>query len=248
MSTRFRTWLSHTVRFIARQEAWVLVAALVIVGTGWAFVELADEVVEGDAQRFDMRVIDMLRTDSIPPQPVGPPCLLTMELDITALGSVTVLTGAIIATLGYLLMRRMYLGMFLVLAATIGGELLSATLKWLFDRPRPDAQWRVVDAMTASFPSGHAMLGAIVYLTLGALLARLEPRRPMKAYIIGASMLLAMLIGLSRVYLGVHYATDVLAGWCAGLAWALTCWLVARWLQQRGRIESASSPQPGTST
>jgi undecaprenyl-diphosphatase len=166
-----------------------------------------------------------------------------MALDVTALGSVTVLTGAIIATLGYLLMRRFYSALWLVLAASIGGELLSAGLKWLFDRPRPDAQWRIVDAMTASFPSGHAMLGAIVYLTLGALLARLEPRHRMKAYIIAASMLLVMFIGLSRVYLGVHYATDVLAGWCAGLAWALACWLVAKRLQHRGQIEATSTDE-----
>ena len=81
------------------------------------------------------------------------------------------------------------------------------------------------------------MLAAVVYLTLGALLARVQPRRWLKAYVLGLAVVLTILIGLSRVYLGVHWPTDVLAGWTAGAAWGLMVWCVALWLQQRGQIE-----------
>jgi undecaprenyl-diphosphatase len=97
---------------------------------------------------------------------------------------------------------------------------------------------------TASFPSGHAMLAAVVYLTLGALLARVQPRLVLKLYLLGLAILLTIAVGVSRVYLGVHWPTDVLAGWTLGAAWALFCWAAALWLQRRGQVESAG-PDPG---
>ena len=115
--------------------------------------------------------------------------------------------------------------------------LLSSGLKGLFDRPRPDLVPHAVEVYTMSFPSGHATLSAVTYLTLGALLARVQPRRRVKAYLLGVAVLLAVLIGASRVYLGVHWPTDVLAGWCVGAAWAMLCWTVATWLQRRGEVE-----------
>jgi len=125
----------------------------------------------------------------------------------------------------------------LVLVAVAGGMLLSTLLKLGFERPRPDLVPHAVEVYTASFPSGHAMLSAVTWLTLGALLMRVEPRRRVKAFVLAMAVLTTLLVGASRIYLGVHWPTDVLAGWCIGAAWALICWLAALWLQRRGRVE-----------
>jgi undecaprenyl-diphosphatase len=129
--------------------------------------------------------------------------------------------------------------------------LLSTLLKMGFDRPRPDLVPHGALVYTASFPSGHATLSAVVYLTLGALLARVQPRLVLKLYLLGLAILLTVMVGVSRVYLGVHWPTDVLAGWAVGAAWALLCWATALWLQRRGRVEGpgpapdTAPPEPG---
>jgi undecaprenyl-diphosphatase len=118
--------------------------------------------------------------------------------------------------------------------------LLSTVLKDLFGRPRPTVVPHLFYVSSASFPSGHSMLSAVVYLTLGSLLARLVEQRRLKVYFLSVALLLSFLVGVSRVYMGVHYPTDVLAGWSAGLAWGLLCDLVARWLQQHGAVEKTA--------
>jgi undecaprenyl-diphosphatase len=86
------------------------------------------------------------------------------------------------------------------------------------------------------------MLSAVTYLTLGALLARVEANRRGKLYVVSVAILLTLLVGCSRLYLGVHYPTDVLAGWVVGSAWAILCWTVAAWLQRRGQVEGEGEP------
>ena len=103
--------------------------------------------------------------------------------------------------------------------------LLSLALKALFDRPRPTSCPTWCEVSSSSFPSGHSMNSAIVYLTLGALLARLVRPVAMKLYILAVALLVSFLVGISRVYLGVHYPSDVLAGWSLGLSWAVLWWL-----------------------
>jgi undecaprenyl-diphosphatase len=114
---------------------------------------------------------------------------------------------------------------------------LSSALKALFRRPRPEVVPHLMRVYSSSFPSGHSIISAVVYLTLGALLARTFRQRRFKFYFLAVAVVLTGLVGVSRVYMGVHYPTDVLAGWTAGLVWATLCWLVDRHLQRRGKIE-----------
>lgn len=163
-------------------------------------------------------------------------------LDMTAVGGVAVLTVLTVVVTGYLLMMRRAAMAALVAVAVSSGALASSFLKGSFNRPRPDIVPHLVEVHTTSFPSGHAMNSAVVFLTLGALLARTHKTYAVRAYIIGASILLTLTIGFSRVYLGVHWPSDVLAGWVVGGSWALLWSLIARRLQHRHRVESASTP------
>jgi undecaprenyl-diphosphatase len=116
-----------------------------------------------------------------------------------------------------------------VLAAVGGGQLVSTLLKLGIDRPRPDLVPHLMLETSRSFPSGHAMMSAVTYLTLGSLLARIVKERRLKIFFLTVAVLLTFVVGVSRVYLGVHWPSDVLAGWCAGFAWAMIWWLTARW-------------------
>lgn len=240
-------YVGRAAKWVAAQELIVLASALLAVGSVWGFVVLADEVHEGDTQSFDERILKALRRPDDPGKPIGPEWLHDAAVDITALGGTTVITLMIGAIAGFLLLRRRHHAMWLVLTATAGGALLNTALKLMFSRDRPSIVPQLDIVRTHSFPSGHSMLSAVVYLTLGALLIRMVDRLRLKAYILGVAMLAALLIGLSRVYLGVHYPTDVLAGWTLGLAWALLCWIVARYLQKRGAVEppAPATPLPG---
>jgi undecaprenyl-diphosphatase len=228
----------------------VLTAMLLVVAGTWAFVEIADEVMEGSTQAFDERVVRALRqpnteadTRASSDLPLGPRWLREVGRDITGLGGFAVLTLLVGAVAGYLLLVRKYHAMWLVLASTAGALVVSLLLKNTFNRPRPDVS-HFSYVHTSSFPSGHSMLSAAVYLTLGSMLARFVPGRLIKFYFLTVAVLITGLVGLSRVYMGVHYPTDVMAGWTAGLVWALLCWLIARWLQQRGTVERDTTAQP----
>ena len=213
----------------------IAVALLIVVGT-WGFIEIADEVVEGETQQFDDWAIRVTH-DPTTGDPVGPRWLQEIGRDLTALGGMAVITLVIAAVVGYLLIVRKYHAIFLVVVATVGGFLISAGLKYLFARGRPELVPHASHVYSYSFPSGHSMLSAVVYLTLGVMLARLVPNRSAKIYFMGLAIFLSFLIGVSRVYMGVHYPTDVLAGWTAGLVWATLCYIVARQLQIRGKVE-----------
>jgi len=222
------------------------VVLLIVIGT-WGFIELADDVTEGDTQTFDEWAVRALRDPHDPADPIGPKWLAEVGRDFTALGGVAVLMVVTAGVAGYLLMARKYHAMVLVLIATFGGLVLSSLLKYLFARERPDLVPHLSHVYTSSFPSGHSMLAAVVYLTLGSLLTPLVEQRALKIYFLGIALLLTLLVGISRVYMGVHYPTDVLAGWTAGLVWALLCWLVAHHLRKRGAVESLSEEEPRSS-
>jgi undecaprenyl-diphosphatase len=133
-----------------------------------------------------------------------------------------------VATIFYLLLLRKRREALMVLIAVGGGQILSSLLKLGIDRPRPDLVSHLAEVQTLSFPSGHAMMSAVTYLTLGSMLAGIVPGRATKIYVLGVAVLITLMVGVSRIYLGVHWPSDVLAGWCAGFAWAMLCWLIAR--------------------
>lgn len=224
------------VRWVRNSDFVVLVALFLVVFGIWGFLELADEVTDGDVQRFDEWVIELMKRPENPKELIGPRWLQEIGRDFTALGGVAILTFLSLAVVIFLLSCRKYHEMWLVLIATFGGLLLSNLLKEIMDRPRPAAE-PGSHVYTSSFPSGHSMLSAVVYLTLGSLLTQLVGSRRLKGYFLGLALLLTVLVGLSRIYLRVHYPTDVLAGWAMGLAWAVLCWLVARYLRERGAIQ-----------
>ncbi|MCS6927187.1 MAG: phosphatase PAP2 family protein [Candidatus Binatia bacterium] len=233
---RFTAPLLQRILLCLPREGSVLAAMLLVVASVWGFIAIADEVLEGETREFDQWVMRQLRQAEDPSVPLGPPWLIEAAREITALGGVAVLCLIVAAVAGYLLQQRAYGAMWLVLTAAVGGTGLSFALKHLFGRERPDMILHLVMVHSSSFPSGHAMLSAVVYLTLGALLAQVARQRTSQIYFLAVALVLTFLIGLSRIYLGVHYPTDVLAGWAVGLAWALLCWLVARFLQQRGTL------------
>ena len=224
-----------------RPEVWTLMTVLAIAGLVLAFGHIAEEVLEGDATKFDRTLLFFFRNVNDVSDPIGPPWVEEMARDITALGSYAVLSVVVCAVTIYLLMAGQRAAAFWILAAVVGGVLLSNVLKLAFERPRPDIVPFAARVFTTSFPSGHATLSAITYLTLGALLAGLHKSLRFKLYFLGLAILLTIAVGISRIYLGVHYPTDVLAGWCIGAAWAAFCWSIFNWLQNRGRIEPPAS-------
>jgi undecaprenyl-diphosphatase len=221
-------------------EAGPLVTLAALSLFAWAFVSLAGEVLEGDTAGLDRAIMLALRVPGDLSDPLGPGWFEEAARDITGLGGNTVLTIVTLASAVYLWLTGKRRAALLLLAAVGGGTLLSSGLKAGFERPRPDLVPHGTHVYSASFPSGHAMLSAVTYLTLGALLARTEGRRAVKGFLLGLAVTLTLLIGASRVYLGVHWPSDVLAGWCGGAAWAALCWFVELQLQRTGRVERAS--------
>jgi undecaprenyl-diphosphatase len=220
-----------------KTELSLLVGGLVLVLLVLGFALLSDLVLEGGTQHFDERVLRALRRTDDPSMPNGPVWLRIAALDITALGSASVLGLVVAAVVGYLLLQGLRRTALFVFAASTGGWLLNALLKEAFQRPRPGVVPHLHEVMTLSFPSGHAMTSAAVYLTLGALLMRVADRKATRIYCMASAMLLAGLVGSTRVYLGVHYPTDVLAGWIVGLSWALLCWLIERRIERRTGVD-----------
>ena len=165
--------------------------------------------------------------------------------DFTALGSTGVLALTVLAIAGFLAMTRKGHAALFVLVSVACGVLISQTMKWAYARPRPELVPHGAEVFSASFPSGHSMMAAVVYLTLGALLARTQVDRRVKTYVLLLAVLLTVLVGVSRVYLAVHWPTDVLAGWALGGLWALICLLVMGWLQARGQVEDESAGEAG---
>ncbi|MDB5468694.1 MAG: phosphoesterase [Caulobacter sp.] len=237
-----RAGWSRRWRDVARREAAAVSALLVAVVGLFIFLNVAEEVAEGETLALDRSILMMLRMTDDPTVTVGPLWLRTALMDFTSLGSVAVLTLVVLLIVGLFASLRRWRDAGLLLVASVGGVTISQILKVVFARARPDESLRLVEAVNASFPSGHAMLSAVVYLTLGALVSRFAKSRRIKAFALAAGVLLTLLVGFSRVFLGVHWPTDVLAGWCVGAAWAMVCWLAAWAVERRWGKDTAAPP------
>jgi undecaprenyl-diphosphatase len=229
--------LLHNLRRLALSEIGAVIAIGIAALGALAFKMIADEALEGDTHAFDTSILMALREPGDAENPIGPDWLADVMADVTALGGNAVLTLLVVGVVVYLLSVGKRGTALLVGGAVGSGAILSTFLKLGFDRPRPDLVAHLSHAYSSSFPSGHAMLSAVTYLTLGVLLARAHERRRTKIIVMTYGVTLTVLIGLSRIYLGVHWPTDVMAGWALGAAWAAAWWLIAWQLQRRGRIE-----------
>lgn len=236
-------------KFVSLRSAWrghridsrILAVFLIVAAGGFTFLKLASEMMEGESFAFDKLILQGLRSASDTSLPIGPAWLHAAMIDITALGGVTILTLLTTLIACYLLVAKKAGTAALLVAAIAIGALVSTLLKLGYARPRPDIVAHLVEVHTTSFPSGHAMNSAITYLTLGALLARAEKERLVRVFFMVVAILLTLAIGISRVYLGVHWPSDVLAGWCIGASWAALFSLFARALQQRHTIEQPTT-------
>jgi undecaprenyl-diphosphatase len=207
--------------------------ALGVLALSW----LGSEVLEGDSFALDKAILRGLRSANDTALPIGPAWLKSAAIDITALGGVTVLTLITMLVVGFLIADRKRSTALFVAAAVASGALLNSALKGFFFRPRPELVPHLVQVSSASFPSGHAMNSAMVYLTLAALLARSQARASVRLYLLGTALTLTLLVGATRVYLGVHWPSDVIAGWSIGAMWAILSSLVGKLLQQKQKID-----------
>ena len=216
-----------------RALGWALGAAALVVVGAVSFAALGSEVTEGETRAVGEGLLLALRDPADRSNPRGPPWVEESMRDLTGLGGVTTLALLTLGVTGFLLLRGRRRAAGVVGAAVVGGLALSTALKFAYARPRPTLVPHGSYVYTASFPSGHAAMSAVTFLTLAALLARDEPRLATRAYLVSAAALLTLAVGVSRVYLGVHYPSDVLAGWIFGATWSAACWLAARGFARR---------------
>ncbi|WP_274581437.1 phosphatase PAP2 family protein [Dinoroseobacter sp. PD6] len=223
-----------------------IMGLLVVAALLWAFARITNAVVGGETRAFDTSLLIALRNPADLTDPLGPIWIEELGRDLSALGGTFVLSFLTLSIAGFFwLQRQRITSAFLLLAVTTGVG-LSQLLKAGFDRPRPDLVSQETAIYTASFPSGHSMMATVVYLTLAVLAARTLKRRREKGYVVSLAILIVLGVGISRVYLGVHWPTDVLAGWIIGAGWALICGLFARFLDRAGPQDRSSRPGPDT--
>jgi undecaprenyl-diphosphatase len=185
-------------------ELEVVATIFIIAASSFLFLKLVSEIREGETHAADEAILLTLRDPADPANPIGPLWVESMFRDLTSLGSPSVLALVTIAAVGYLWFEHKRGTALFVILAVAGGAALEILLKLGFARPRPELVSHLVDVNSFSFPSGHATMATITYLTLGVLLARVQKRRRMKLYLLAVATILALLVGVSRIYLGVH--------------------------------------------
>jgi len=220
--------LARIWQFVKRFEARVLIGLVLAAGSLWAFLNIAGEMSEGETQTLDSRIVLMLREPGDLNNPIGSKNVEEAVRDITALGGTTlVIVVTLVSVLAFLFHKKR------LHALVMAGVVLAAwgssqATKALYGRPRPDLVPHEAYVYSASFPSGHSTMSTAAFLTLAMLVASLEPRRRSKALAYAVAAAFVVGVGFSRVYLGVHWPTDVLAGWCLGATWALAGWIALK--------------------
>ncbi|MET3776560.1 phosphatase PAP2 family protein [Rhizobium alvei] len=226
--------MRHAHRFVwnrlGRYEPIAYLTVGLIAAGAFLALMLVSEINEGDTRAFDEAILLSLRQAGDLATPIGPAWLAHAFNDITALGGTTVLTLLTTFVVLYLLVIRQRPAALFVLLSILGGWGLSTFLKISVARARPDVVPHLVDVHDMSFPSGHAMVSAVTYLTLAALLSRSQESMKLRIFFMASATILTLLIGTSRVFLGVHFPTDVIGGWLLGTSWASFCWLLSRYL------------------
>ena len=220
-----------------------LVAGVIIAAIGtWVFTEIAERVMSGGTQAFDEAVLRWMSAHHSK-------ALDGIMLELTTLGTGTVLMMIVCVSALFLTLTRHRYSALLLLVATAGGLILDTVLKLQFNRPRPHVFIWGTQAFGSSFPSGHAMGATITYSTVAYLAARLHRRAWARWLTMSVALLVILLIGMSRIYLGVHYPSDVVAGIILGLAWAAFCMAtleaIQRFAEHRApRVERDEEPAP----
>lgn len=220
-----------------------LVAALLGIGMlALLFLWLGEQISDGTTDRFDRAILLAFRTT--PSDPIGSPAVEAAVMHISALGSGAVTTLIVVLSTMFFALAGRWRYALLTTACAAGTLAWMSLLKGLYSRPRPTVVTQLDPPGGLSFPSGHSMISAALYLTLGVLIARALPTRRLRVFAVLTGAFLVTIIGLSRIYLGVHYPTDVLAGWTAGAAWALVCGVAVHLLGARG-IKDVPVVDPG---
>lgn len=219
----------HKKKIYSLFEIKLLVPFLIVVLGFLLFIILANLIDRSTIRDIDVYFLKMFRQSNDLSKPTGPEWMLETMRDITALGSGTVIAISIIFFAGYLILVKRYHTLSYILFAILGGTAIGLGLKEFVGRVRPDIVPHLTAANSMSFPSGHSMMSVVIYLSLAVLLARIQQNNKVKFYIITSALVICFLIGVSRIYLGVHYPTDVLAGWSLGLAWAILVRIFVRW-------------------
>ncbi|MBX3563264.1 MAG: phosphatase PAP2 family protein [Sphingomonas sp.] len=215
----------------SRRIPWPIAAASACAALLLLILWFGHELSEGDGASIDRAIMLAMRVPGHPDIPAGPAWLPSAMRDVTALGSATVLTFVVASAAIFLALHQRMRSMALVLGATLLGSAVVTVIKALVSRARPDLIDRLMVEVSHSFPSGHAANSAIVYLTLATLLFPVMPDRRLRGFVLGVAILLTGAIGVSRVYLGVHWPSDVVAGWVFGGGWAMLWWWIElRWL------------------
>jgi undecaprenyl-diphosphatase len=211
-------WIGGHVRgFHAAVGAFLLIGLAVIAGAVSAFAALAALMSTGTTQRVDDAVLLWLNAHASPTLDIA-------ALEVTSLGSTTVVVMVLLLSSAFLWSARHRYSVLLLWVAMVGGTVLNLQLKAEFGRPRPQLfPWRTIQVGHSSFPSGHALTAVVLYATIAYLLGRLETSRLQRRLTLACTVLVILLIGVSRLYLGVHYPSDVLAGYVVGLAWSTVC-------------------------